>query len=109
MSTKNEPLYHIYFRDPKNNEMVFLRARKVEDSSLGLSFISISDFVWDNSTLVIKPTEDHLRKRLEGVRSLHLSIYSILSIEEMSAEKLSFKKDRSNLVSFPNPGPTTGH
>ncbi len=105
MPTK-EPLYHIYYRDPKTNETVFLRARKIEDSTLGLSFICISDFVWDTSSIVIKPAEDQLKHRLEGVQTLHISIYSVMSIEEMSQEKLNLKNDRSNLVSFPNHNPT---
>jgi hypothetical protein len=98
---KKDSHYVINYREPKSNEIVQLRARKINDSTLGLSFIEVSDFLFDSSGLVIKPTEEQLRKRLEFVRSLHLSIYSILSIEEVGDKKLSFKKDRSNLVALP--------
>ena len=56
----------------------------VLDSTLGLSFIRISGFVFDTGSLVVKPSEEQLKKKLENVKSLHLSIYSIISIEELS-------------------------
>lgn len=93
--------YVINYRDPKSNEIVQIRARKIRDSSLGLSFVEVSDFLFDSGGLVIKPAEEQLRKRLEFVKSLHLSIYSILSVEEVGDIKLTFKTDRSNLVALP--------
>ncbi|MEK6554852.1 MAG: DUF1820 family protein [Bdellovibrionota bacterium] len=107
MATSKDPnsYYVIHYRDPQSGENIDLKARQIGDSTLGLSFVSVSDFVFDSSTLVIKPSEDQLRKRLENVKSLHLSIYTILSIEEVGVTKLKFKNDRSNLVSFPGPEP----
>lgn len=105
-SSKDQSSYYlIHYRDPQSGENVNLKARQISDSNLGLSFISVSDFLFDSSTLVIKPSEEHLRKRLENVKSLHLSIYTILSIEEVGLTKMKFKNDRSNLVSLPGPGP----
>lgn len=94
--------YVIHYRDPKTAEVLQLKARSISDSTLGLGFVSVSDFIFDSSTLVIKPAEEQLQKRLENVKTLHLSIYSILSVEEVGQKKLTFKKDRSNLVALPN-------
>ncbi|MCF8096008.1 MAG: DUF1820 family protein [Desulfobacteraceae bacterium] len=90
----------ITYREQQEGKLVTLKARAVTDSSLGLSFIAISDFVFSTNGLVVNPTEEDLKKRFENVKTLHLSIYTIISIEEVGAEHdgLSFKKDKSNLV-----------
>ena len=93
----NKSLFLIHYRDPKEGEVFSLKARQVLDSTLGLSFICISDFIFDTHSLVVKPSEEQLQKRLENVKSLHLSIYSIISIEELSEESLKFQEDKSKL------------
>ena len=101
MSQKNKDLgyYVITYRDPKEEKVLQLKARTVKDSSLGLSFISISDFVFATKSVVVSPQEDYLKKRFENVKRLHVSIYSILSIEEVGEKtSLNFSKDKSNLV-----------
>ncbi len=101
MSQKNKDLsyYAITYRDPKEEKTLQLKARTVKDSSLGLSFVSISDFVFDTKSVVVSPQEDYLKKRFENVRRLHISIYSILSIEEVGENTtLSFAKDKNNLL-----------
>lgn len=104
--------FQIHFRDPTVGEIVTLKARRITDSSLGLSFISISDFLFDTQSLVVKPKEEQLQKRLENVKSLHISIYSIISIEEIGDAALKFNHDRSKLLTFPgnpeNSGPDGG-
>ena len=107
-SSKNQNSYYvIHYREPRTGENVTLKARQIHDSSLGLSFVCVSDFIFESEGLVIKPSEEQLRKRLENVKSLHLSIYSLLSIEEVGINKLKFKNDRSNLVALPtNPSPS---
>jgi len=92
--------YIINYRDPKDNKTLELKAKKVTDSSLGLSFIAISGFIFDSSSLVVNPAEEDLKRKLEHVKTLHISIYTILSIEEVgSAHRgLKFKKDKSNLI-----------
>ena len=92
--------YIINYRDPKDNKTLELKARKVTDSTLGLSFIAISDFIFDSSSLVVNPAEEDLKRKLEHVKTLHISIYSILSIEEVGAAHrgLKFKKNKSNLT-----------
>ncbi len=38
--------YLIAFRDPVDGKVVELRAHRVEDSSLGLSFVALSEFIF---------------------------------------------------------------
>lgn len=105
--SKDKSLFLIHYRDPKDGQTVSLKARQVSDSSLGLSFIKISDFVFESNGMVIKPSEEQLRKRLENVKSLHLAIYSVIAIEELSSKDLRFMKDKTNVVVFPPPkGPS---
>jgi len=98
-----ETFYLITYREPKDGQIVTLKSRRVADSSLGLSFIALSDFIFDTDSLVVNPAEEDLKKRFAAVKTLHLSIYTVLSIEEVGTEHkgLTFEKDRSNLVVFP--------
>jgi hypothetical protein len=101
--------YLIQYRDLKDGgKIVSLKARKIEDSNLGLSFVRISEFLFDTGSVVVQPTEVQLEQRFADVRSLHLSIYSIVSIEEVGPKHvgLKFKKSRSNLIAFPGDNPT---
>ena len=102
IDSSSETHYRITYREPEKGKIVTLKAKTVTDSSLGLSFISISDFIFDTSPLVVNPAEEEHRKRFSDVRALHLSIYTIISIEEMGngGKGLSFKKDKSNIVVF---------
>jgi hypothetical protein len=101
--------YLIHYRDPKDGKISALKAKRIEDSSLGLGFVRISEFLFDTSGIVVQPTEVQLEARFEGVKSLHLSIYSIVSVEEMGGsgggKPLKFKKSRSNLLAFPTDSP----
>lgn len=97
---KEETMYLITYRNAKDGKVVTLKAKTVTDSSLGLSFVAISDFLFDTKSVVINPEEEDQKRQFEGVKTLHLSIYSIISIEEVGEDHkgLRFKKDKSNLV-----------
>jgi len=97
---KEETMYLITYRNAKDGKVVTLKAKTVTDSSLGLSFVAISDFMFDTKSIVINPEEEDQKRQFEGVKTLHLSIYSIISIEEVGEDHkgLKFKKDKSNLV-----------
>ena len=97
---KEETFYLISYRDAKDAKVLTLKAKTVMDSSLGLSFVAISDFVFDTKSVVINPEEEDQKRQFEGVKTLHLSIYTIISIEEVGEDHkgLKFKKDKSNLV-----------
>jgi hypothetical protein len=98
--SSKDSFFIITYREPAKGNIVEIKARTVGDSSLGLSFVSISNFMFDTGSLVVNPAEEDLKKRFENVKTLHLSIYSIISIQEVGMEHkgLYFKKDKSNLV-----------
>jgi hypothetical protein len=97
---KQETFYVISYREPKDGKVLTLKAKTVTDSTLGLSFVAISDFIFNTTSVVINPEEEDKKRHFEDVKTLHLSIYSIMSIEEVGPEHkgLKFKKDKSNLV-----------
>lgn len=103
-SKRQETFYLVTYRDPQEGKVTALKVRNIEDSTLGLSFVKISDFLFDTSSVVVKPLEEQLENRFKNVQSLHLSIYSLISVEEVGMEHkgLNFEKDRSNLISFPS-------
>lgn len=103
MTSAERTYFLVHYRDPKEGQIIELKAKKIEDSSLGLGFVRISEFLFETNTLLVKPSEEQLKKRFENVKSLHVSIYSIVSVEELGMEHdgLKFKKDRSNLLALP--------
>lgn len=110
MASSKDTYYVVTYKDAKEDKIVECKARTIQDSSLGLSFISISDFVFTSlKSVVVDPSEEYLIKRLENVKSLHLSIYSVISVEEVGEDHkgLKFEKDRSNLVILNNNNPPT--
>lgn len=106
---KAQIYFSVSFKDPKENKPITLRVQHVEDSNLGLSFVRLSGFIFEESALVVDPEEERLKTRFEKVKSLHISIYSILSVTEMGMENLglSFKKDKSKLLVLPSEGSQT--
>ncbi len=104
---KKDTFFVINFRNPMSNKIVSLKAGTIRDSSLGLSFIEVSDFKFNLSGPVINPAEEELKSRYEGVKRLHLTIYSVLSIEEVGEDHkgLSFQEDKSKLIVLPKETP----
>lgn len=107
---EKKSFFIINYKDPQEKKNITLKALTISDSNLGLSFVKVSEFIFNTENLsVINPEEEKLKKRLEKTKSLHLNIYSIVSIEEIGLdhEGLRFQKDKSNLVIFPS-SPTLG-
>jgi hypothetical protein len=103
MKTKSddEILFKVIFRDPEDMKtQLTLLVREVSDSSLGLSFVSLSGFVFNNSVLIYDHKNEQLKKRFQNTKKLHLSIYNIISIEEVGEDEkgLFFHNDRSNIL-----------
>ncbi|MEZ4741778.1 MAG: DUF1820 family protein [Bdellovibrionota bacterium] len=101
---KEDTYFRVLYKEPGESKPVTLKAKSINDSSLGLSFVCISDFIFDTQNIVVDPKEEELSKRYEKVRSLHLSIYMILSIEEVGVQNdgLHFRHDKSNLLVLSN-------
>jgi hypothetical protein len=106
-NSNTDTFYLVHYRDPQDGKVVALKVKKIEDSQLGLGFVKLSDFIFDTRSLVVQPVEEQLKQRFENVKSFHLSIYSLVSVEELGVKHkgLNFKKDRSNLISFPSDQP----
>ena len=102
-SKKKDTCFIITYRDPVSEKQVSVKAGTVADSTLGLSFIAVSDFIFDQGAIVVNPQEEDMKRRFEDVKTLHLSIYTVLSIEEVGSQHkgLRFKKDKSNLLVLP--------
>lgn len=102
--TKSSSFYHVFYRNPKDGQIVSIKARKIKDSSLGLSFVAVSDFVFETDGILVNPDEEAKKIEFENVKTLHLSIYSILSVTEEGArpKSLKFKADKSNLLVLSN-------
>lgn len=101
-----ETYYVVTYRDPEKlieQKNLTLRVKSIGDSNLGLSFVKLSDFIFDQGSIVLDPNADKLKKRFENTKSFHLSIYNIISIEEvgMNHQGLHFDKDKSNLYVIP--------
>jgi hypothetical protein len=105
MPKKSDKTYFlIHYRDTRTGEHQSIKAKNIKDSSLGLSFVAISDFLFDEGGILVNPDEEAKKLEFESVRTLHLSIYSILSVSEIGEHKknLTFKQDKSNLFVLNN-------
>lgn len=102
---KEKTFYIVTFTDPQDGEVKTLKAKTIYDSPLGIGFVQISDFIFESSLLVVNPQAEDLEKKYKDTKSLHISLYSILTIEEVgeSHEGLALQKDRSTLHVLPAP------
>lgn len=100
MAKTPKTYYVITYRDPEKEKVVTLKARNIEDSTLGPTFISVSNFIFESDSPIIDPEAESRKRRFENTKRLHLTIYHVLSIEEMGQRNkgLEFKEDRSNIL-----------
>jgi hypothetical protein len=105
---KQDNFFVINYHDPEKGKPVSIKAKTISDSSLGLSFVRVSDFIFSEDHLVVTPEEESQKKRFEYTKNIHLSIYTILSIREEGPDHkgLEFKGDKTTLLTFPKTGPT---
>ncbi len=105
MTRKARTFFVISWRDPSDEGKIrSLKARRIEDSDLGPTFVCLSDFVFDTGGLVIDPEEEDLKRRFAETKRLHISIYNVLSIEERGPRHkgLSLDQERSSVVFLPS-------
>ena len=106
--SKEKIFYRICFRDLEpgsggEKKVMTLNVKNIDDSSLGPGFVKISDFIFSTPSSIVDPGEEKIRLRFEKVKAFHLSIYSIISVDEIGEENLGLKltADKSNLFTFP--------
>lgn len=97
--------YRVTYREATEGKICEIKVTSIGDSPLGLSFIALSGFLFEKSSILVDPETEALMKKFESIQTLHLSIYSVISIAELgeSMKPLSFNNDKSNLVVLPNP------
>jgi hypothetical protein len=102
---KESECYVVSYKDPKDGTIVSLKVKSISDSTLGLSFVALSGFLFESSTILVNPEEESMKKKFENIKTLHLSIYSVISIAEMGTEtpRLAFRNDKSNLFVLQQP------
>ncbi|MBL6975721.1 MAG: DUF1820 family protein [Deltaproteobacteria bacterium] len=106
MAARLKTYYLLTYRDPEEDRIISLKVRRVEDSSLGPTFIAISDFVFDDSSVIIDPNVESRRRRLADTRKLHISLYHVISIAEVGRRNRGLDlSDRANLVMLPSSPP----
>lgn len=107
---KEKTCYLIHYRDPQDGQHQSIKACKITDSPLGLSFIAISEFIFETEGILVNPDEEAKKLRFEDTKTFHLSIYSVLSVSEVGAHKksLHFKNDKAKLLTLNTdyPAPT---
>ena len=103
MAQKPRSHYVVTYRDPAGGKTLGLKVRKVEDSELGPTFVALSEFLFESTSPIIDPALEDLRKRYEHTRKLHLSLYHIVSIEEVGRRNpgLDLSAERSNVIVLP--------
>ena len=107
---ENQTHFIITFRDAeklldkKEQKNVTLSVKQINDSNLGLGFIRLSGFIFEENSLLIDPQTEKLRERFKNTKNLHLSIYNVVCIEEVGPKHggLHFKNDKSKLHILPN-------
>jgi len=79
-------------------------ARRV-DSSPMLGFVEVEKLVFGGrSTVVLDPSEEHLKSEFKGVTRTYLPIHSIIRIDEVEKEghgKITEAAGASNVTPFP--------
>ena len=100
MSESN--LYVVTYRNPeKQEENITIRVRKINDSNLGPTFIALSDFVFHTASKLLNPQDEYAKKRFQKTQKLHLSIYHIVSVEEVGDEiSLSLASKEGDVLFF---------
>ena len=106
---KEKTFFIISYKDPKDGKNRAIKAKSITDSSLGLSFVAISDFIFDTHSILVNPDEESKKLEFEHVKTLHLSIYSILSISEVGEhhKSLSFENDKAKLLIINQESPSS--
>lgn len=109
---KPDTFFLVTYRDHEKvtgKDTLTLKVEKVTDSGLGLGFIYLSGFLFENNGAILDPHTESLKVRFDKTKGLHLGLSSIVSIEEVGREHLgtNFQKDRSNIFVLGEPNPSS--
>ena len=93
----------VTYRNPeKSSEIIEVRVHSVDDSVLGPAFIALSGFLFHSATGLINPRDEYAKKRFQKTKTLHISIYNIITIEEVGDDHpgLHLAPKEGQLLSF---------
>ncbi len=97
---KEKPIYRVSFYHEKR--AIELYVRSVSQSSI-LGFIKLEDIIFsEQSSLVIVPKEEALKKEFEKTKRTFIPLHSIIRIDEMKGG--SSTQAKSRLVSLKKDG-----
>jgi hypothetical protein len=110
MTTKSTQ-YLIKFHN--QGKIYEIYAKKIIQSDL-FGFIQIEDIVFDTrSSLVVDPSEEHLKSEFNGVKRTHIPMQAIIRIdevEETGQSKITAPDGKStNITNFPVFPPNNGN
>jgi hypothetical protein len=91
-----------------NGKLYEMYAQKVCQSGL-FGFIEVEEYIFgENSSIVIDPSEDRLKKEFNGVKRSYIPINSVIRIDEVEKKgvskisKLSENSSSNVITPFPN-------
>ena len=110
MTTKSTQ-YLIKFHN--QGKIYEIYAKQIIQSDL-FGFIQIEDIVFDaKSSLVVDPSEEHLKSEFNGVKRTHIPMQAIIRIdevEETGQSKITASDDKTtNVTNFPIFSPSNGN
>ena len=110
MTTKSTQ-YLIKFHN--QGKIYEIYAKQLIQSDL-FGFIQIEDIVFDSkSSVVVDPSEEHLKSEFNGVKRTHIPMQAIIRIdevEETGQSKITAPDDKTtNVTNFPNFSPSNGN
>ena len=109
--TEKSTQYLIKFHN--QGKVYEIYAKQIVQSEL-FGFIQIEDIVFDSkSSLVVDPSEEHLKSEFDGVKRTHIPMQAIIRIdevEETGQSNISAPDDKTtNVTYFPIFSPNNGN
>ncbi|MEO7773877.1 MAG: DUF1820 family protein [Steroidobacteraceae bacterium] len=99
------PSNHIYKVLFVNQGKVYeIYARKVAHGQI-FGFIEVEELVFgERSTVVLDPSEEHIKSEFAGVKRTFLPLHSVLRIDEVTKKGVSkITQYEGNVTAFPGP------
>ena len=106
--TRKSSTYRISFHN--QGKVYEIYARKVNQGGL-LGFVEIEDIVFgEKTTVVVDPSEEHLKSEFQGVRRTYIPMHAVIRIDEVEKTGQGKITDATGRADKVTPFPLfTGH
>jgi len=106
--TRKSSTYRITFHN--QGKVYEIYARKVNQGGL-LGFVEIEDIVFgEKTTVVVDPSEEHLKSEFQGVRRTYIPMHAVIRIDEVEKTGQGKITDATGRTDKVTPFPVfTGH